>query len=313
MTKAAATPALDPMLVKERLVRFYHEARKNDAPVSQNDVARSLGCSAALLSAFMNDDYRGDVQRLCRRLAAYLDEQALKTKAGDLVLPYVETRQTQVALQCLELAQAHHWMVAIISDSGHGKTEAIRHYLTEHPSAILLKPWITTCPSGIMQDLCEAMGQSDRGVNRGLQKRISHVLKGTDRLLIVDDAHDLGPKSLQVFRNVYDETGIGIALVGNSPLEMRLAGTTPEMEQIARRVSYKRRLPSWTDADAEQQIRRTLPHLDAKTVVGLFHAKAKQSPAWVAKTIAFAGRLTDEQALGQIAIEHLREALEMVA
>lgn len=307
------TTALDPKLVRERLLRFLKTAKEQDRAISQNDVARSLGCSGPLISAFINEDARGDVQRLCRRLTAYLDEQDLKARAGELFLPYVDTRQTRMARQTLELAQIHHWIVAIISESGHGKTIAIDQYVAEHPSTIILKPWVTSCPSAILKNLCETIGESDRGDARAFEKRIVYRLRGADRLLIVDDAHDLAPKSLQVLRNVYDATNIGLALVGNSPLEVKLSGVTPELEQIARRVMYKRRLPSWSEADAKQQIAKTLPHLDAAKVLETFHPKAKQSPAWVAKTIAAAGRLTQEQSIRQIGLDQLREALQMVA
>lgn len=301
----------DPKLVRERLVKFLRAAKESGHEIKQSHVARGIGLSPTVISAFLSDDYKGDVPGLCKRLTAYIEEQEAKARAGALVLPFVDIRQAKVGIQCFEMAQANHSMVAVISVSGYGKTIAIDQYSKLHPSTVLIKPWVTHGPSAVLQDLCEAIGENDKGLVRGLAKRIVYKLGGTDRLLIVDDAHDLGPKALQVLRNVYDATGIGIALCGNQALETKLVGTTPEMEQIARRVIYRRRLPQFVDADAKHQIGKTLPHLDAAEVLGLFHPKAKQSPAWVGKVLYLSGKLAEND-LSKVTMDHIEEALKMV-
>ncbi|WP_447978120.1 AAA family ATPase [Candidatus Nitrospira bockiana] len=304
-------PLHEPALVRERLVRFLRSARESQRPWSQNDVARAIGKSAALISAFVNDDARGDVQDLCLRLTAFLDRQDEKAKAGDLTLPYVEIRQAQIATETLQYAAVHQEIVALIGDSGRGKTMAIRRFLATDPASVLVEASRIHGPSAVMQEICLALGEHDRGRQIALLKRIVYRLKTTPRLLIVDEANTLGYAALDILRTIHDRTGTGMVLAGTTMLEAKLVGTTPEAEQLARRVIFRRRLPEFTDEDAAQQIAATLPHLDAREVLTVFDPRPKSSPARVANVLKVSAKIAG--GLDRVTLTHIKSALKLVA
>ena len=202
-------------------------------------------------------------------------------------------------------------MVAIIGDSGRGKSSAIGEFRRLNPQTVLIEASRIHGPSAVLQDLCFELGDSDKGLLRALLKRIVYRLNQTPRLIIVDDAHTLGFASLDILRTVYDRTGVGMVLAGISKLELLLAGTTPETEQLARRVIFRRRLPEYVEADAEQQLAGLLPHLDAGEVLEHFDPRAKSSPARLTNVIKLACKLAG--GADRVKVQHIKSALAMVA
>ncbi len=299
-----------PDQIRERLMRFMRQAQDKDRPWSQAAVAKAIGVSSALVSAFLNEDARGDVQRLCRLLVDFLNQQDAKAQAGEWSLPYVDIRQAKEAMVCLEYAAVHQEIVALIGDSGRGKSLAIGHFCRQNPRAMLIEASRVHGQSGVLKDLCAEVGESGRGNLLGLLKRVIRKLKGSQRLLIIDDAHRLGFAALDLLTTIYDRTTIGMVLSGISKLEHYLIATSPETEQLARRITFRRRLPEYVEADAEYQIARTLPHLGAGETLALFDPKAKSSPAWVGKVLKHSGKLAG--GLEKVQLSHIKTALRMV-
>ena len=300
-------------LIREQILKLIQASKLAGQEIKQSHIANAIDMSPTVISTFLNDDYKGDVQAVCRKLTAYLAEQKAKAETDRIVLPYIETPQTKAVLQTCDLAFIQKWMTVIIGDSGNSKTLGINEYLRRHPATLVVRTWATDCASSTLRRICRELGQNEKGQQLGLTDRIVYALTrpGTDRIMIIDDAHDLAPKAFHLIRNIHDYTGIGIVLAGGRNLESKIAGTNPEQEQIARRIVYRTTLPEFSEAHAKLQIGKTLPHLDTTEVLALFDPRRKSSPARIANVMQASGEAAG--GLKHVTLDDIKMALRKVA
>lgn len=197
-----------------------------DAPGSKwsnSKFANRLGCNIAVVSQYLNDDgnkYPGDIANLERRIDDFLRNEARRRKSG------VETSACEVSQEisiALEYCRKTNAVAQIFAESGEGKTRAIELYMRDNPTSILfhVRSWSRDLQS-IEGAVFEVVGKA--GYDNRTKRAVFLVqkLRGSDRLLIVDDAHKLTRPALQWLFDLHDETSIPVALVGTFALEATL-------------------------------------------------------------------------------------------
>jgi hypothetical protein len=68
------------------------------------------------------------------------------------------------------------------------------------------------------------------------ERRIINALKGTERLLLIDEAHSLAVRSLNVIRDIHDEAKVPIVLAGTIDLRKRTNDSTIFFGQFTSRM-----------------------------------------------------------------------------
>ena len=193
-------------------------------------IGRAIGKSSGLVSQWLNNKYTGDNASIETALREFLRDRHVARESG------VETIDTEVSrLLCRKLEEVRlaRELAIIVGPAGVGKSRGESLYLTTHVLAIAfrVRPWHSGM-SGLADDLSRAAG-IDR-IKRG-QKRWELIVEkttGSDRLLIVDDAHELGPRALQCCVDYHEQTGNPVALVGLPVLKKKLLSD----DRRARRV-----------------------------------------------------------------------------
>ena len=80
-------------------------------------------------------------------------------------------------------------------------------------------------------------------VARRLTAEIVDRLKGSGRVLIVDEAQHLTVRALNHLRCISDESGVGIALVGNEEVYSKLRGSgKADFAQLCSRVGMRKQV-----------------------------------------------------------------------
>lgn len=208
-TPTTPPPAAEPGSVREALMR----ARDEDS-LSNNQLAQRLGCSPSVISQWFNGDkYPGDKARLERRAADFLRSRERRRLHG---VPLVESDATRVVKGALELIRRTNDVGVIYGDAGVGKTSGIVLYRDENTTCltITLARWARTAEA--IERL--VFGEIEHGAWKGNTPRSEFIvqrLRGSCRLLIVDNAHKATAAALEWLFDLHDETGIPIALVGN--------------------------------------------------------------------------------------------------
>lgn len=205
---APTPPIADPTSLKATLI-----AARDQDELSNARLSRRLGISAATLSQYLSGQYPGDVPKIEKRIADWLRTRERLRKGGVRLIDCPESRTVAAALETIRRTND---VGLIHGDAGVGKTSGITLYTADNTTTIMIT--------------LERWARSDRGVESLIWGAIEHRgwksdctrgeyivqrLRGSSRLLIVDNAHKATAAGIEYLFDLHDETGIPIALVGN--------------------------------------------------------------------------------------------------
>ena len=118
-------------------------------------------------------------------------------------------------------------MGIIIGASGLGKTEFLRELKRLDRGMILVTADPTARSLGsILLLISKLLPNISRGscTNSAFMSNIIDTLKGSGRLLVIDEAHFLSWEAFEATRRIYDATGIGLVFVGQQFLYDQMKG-----------------------------------------------------------------------------------------
>lgn len=265
-------PLLSPQneIVLERVMNLMDRRAAKGKPLTQQQIADSIGVSAAVMSHFLKRSYDGDVDKVALLIKAFVEREEAKDDGGLLKVPFVETAPAVKMLSVIKYCHKYGRMGAVLSGSGTGKTTSIRQAVKDDPSLIVLTAWAQIGAVGVQQELCDALKMSDSGNSRALMKRLKYKLHDKGRCIIVDDAHTLAFGSLDALRYIHDQTSVGLVLVGIPSLARHLSSKSEEYEQIASRVAGSvHELPEFSLADAKLMFDAVMPKQDVERALAM--------------------------------------------
>ena len=190
----------------------------NAGGITQEQLAKQSGVSAAALSTFLAGTYQGRNENVAKKLLPMLEatksrETAIQTVKEPEIIETVVMRAMRFGLQ---YASDRNDVIVIYGAPGVGKTVTLESYVRSNPTAIFM----TASPNirsgrDIMEELLETLGKKNQGRNRFLEKSILSALKNSNRMIIIDEAHFLRLDGLETLRRIYDATKCPLVLVGN--------------------------------------------------------------------------------------------------
>ena len=194
-----------------------------DTGKTQTVVAKELNISSGALSSFLKGTYKAPhtvvpkVQELL-----HLSE---KKKVAPRKPDYVETGISRTVLNAIRYSHIQGQVSVVYGDAGIGKTMAFRRYLEENSLAvgITISPTYSSI-TGVNELLAEQIGVRER-VARRITREIVSKLRGSGRVVIIDEAQHLTTRTLNHLRCISDESGVGICLIGNLEVYTRMKGS----------------------------------------------------------------------------------------
>lgn len=216
--------------------------------ISQSKIAPLVGVSTATISQYLKGEYKGDVAAVDKKVAEMLDRQA--DKAKDVKSDFVMTKTANRILEICGLAHAMNDIYLVIGEAGLGKTMALKQYVSQNSNVVMLEIDPTFSVKVLLNELCNKLGIVISGSksNHHMMDLIVEKLKGSERLLIIDEAELLAYKPLEILRRIHDKADIGMVLAGMPRLRANLRGQKGEYKQLYSRVGLaldiQNRLPS---------------------------------------------------------------------
>lgn len=302
-------------IILERVLNLIDRRAGKGKPLSQQQIADSIGVSAAVMSHFLKRAYDGDIDKVALLLKSFVEREEAKDEGGLLKVPFVETAPAVKMLQIIKYCHKYGRMGAVLSGSGTGKTTTIRQAVKDDPSLIVLTAWAQIGSVGIQQELCDALKLSDCGNSRALMKRLKHKLTDKGRCVIVDDAHTLAFGSLDAIRYIHDQTGVGIVLVGIPSLARHLSSKSEEYEQLASRVAGRvHELPEFSLADAKLMFDAVMPKQDVERALAMLKSdpQTMSSGRRLGNLLEDAGKFAKKRD-GTMSLDDLQKALRLAA
>lgn len=246
MTTATQTPPSESSAIAATLgvpcnqaLRAELLALRETQGLSNQQIARRLGRSPAVVSTYLAKDgckYAGDVQELERRIVDLLRNEQRRRLSGVTTIDCSVARQVRTAF---ELARRTNDAAIVMGEAGVGKSRAIELYVEQNPTAILIhvRTWASDMKS-LEGALFEAIAGADYDHHTRRSVWVANRLRGSDRIIILDDAHKLTRPACQWIFDLHDETGCPVALVGTNDLEAKI---TDDPQRFSR-VGYCHRI-----------------------------------------------------------------------
>lgn len=248
----------------EALKRYRDETGK-----SQSTIAKELGLSSGAVSSFLSGNYKTPhtIIPKIEALLSICETKVLAPRAPEFAMTGISKK----VMDAIEYCHLQGKIGVIYGDAGIGKTMAIKEYVKNNPMSVFItiSPAFATM-SGVNDLLSEAVGVRERN-SRRIYIELVNRLKGSGRVIIIDEAQHLTKKTLEHLRSISDESGVGICLVGNEEVYTRLKGSgKADFAQIFSRIA--RREPLFLNSIKKSDIEKIFfeSHLDNEGIDFLY-------------------------------------------
>lgn len=232
---------------------------KAENDLSWKQLEARIGRSASTLSLFATSKYGAPGDLIAEEIFKYRQTLAAKAAISQKSVEIPDYYPTPTSLQLIALLTWAKRGRIVMAAMGPGMSKSItaRHF--EACNSNVFRVTISPATSGIramLRAVLHTMGvTSPTGDIQSMSMQVKdRATKMQDPLLIMDEAQHLTVQSIEEVRHWHDETGIGIALLGNEQVQQKIDGgaRAAAFAQLFSRVaqSIVRSRPMPEDVDA---------------------------------------------------------------
>ncbi len=227
---------------------------------SQAKAAKAIGYSPASISAYLGGKYTGGISEIEARLHEFFrvkdERQSLPARVSPSRIEPGVYRPTSISehiYKNIRYCQLEKGILSIVGEAGIGKTMAAAKFVKDNPGTAIymeVSP-ITGVLSRFVRALARKLRIQDANNLGTLLEEVKAKLVGTNNVLIIDEAQHLRFSALEEIRNwtqpnpITSELGLGIVLMGNPQISLRMKGRNSERyeQQFSRSrdIEYKRK------------------------------------------------------------------------
>lgn len=230
----------------------------SEGNLTQTDVAKAMGISNGLVSAYLKGNYNGNTENTEKRFEEYLSNQQVvreKAKVTKKDFDFVPTSVYETIEEHVKSAILEKGIVLITGKSGVGKTTALKHIKQKDDALILIKVRPLMTASCILEHILGELGVSPErtpaGYNRKLDKALQK-LEGSGRTIVVDEGEHLGLKVFETLRFMQDETDCGLVFCGTPELSTLIYSAREQFPHLYNRTGIPVRLKELTETDVHR-------------------------------------------------------------
>ena len=211
--------------------------------LSQRAAALQLGVSPGLLSAWLAGSYKGSDDAVGEKVSGLLQRRkelcTMSLPEEERFPVTVETEVYSTVTRAIRNCHLKGKIGVVTAHSGSGKTRAAREYVARNAGAILIECHHSFPARMVLGAIAKACNVEARGSIHELLEAICDRLKGSKRVLVLDEAEHLKPQVLDVVRRINDWAGIGIVYVGLPRFMGQLQSLRRDFEYIWNRVRVR--------------------------------------------------------------------------
>jgi DNA transposition AAA+ family ATPase len=221
-------------------------ANKN---ISQNRFSQLSEISTANISNILNDKWEkisDDIWNKADKTADHEDNTVVVSLQAKTQWKTIKAKGlTSIEQVCFD-AQENKRMLAVVGETGYGKTTALCFYKKEYPKGC----YYVLCDELMNQRQFLQAIADELGVEAGGDKKtvlstiVAHLLSQPQPLLILDDCGKLNDNCLRLIRLIYDKTvdAVGIVLSGTmyfkNYIDKKVRKDTMGFRELNRRIEY---------------------------------------------------------------------------
>lgn len=207
--------------------------REHDLPRSW--LSKKAKISSSTISQVLSGKYPSSPASFLQSMLQIIDVETERLNDGSP--GYVETSVHKLVNVVCDRMRKHTNIGVVCGAVGVGKTRALKEYTKRKPQTVLVEANPKMTAGSLLIEILQQLG---REIPHGLDKKFNVIvssLKGTNFLLIVDEAERLNATALEYLRRIRDKAGVGIVLAGTEELHAMLKPTKGQFDQVRSRVS----------------------------------------------------------------------------
>jgi len=232
-----------------------------DAEVfSMTAAARGIGYSTSAISSWMAGKYDGDSEAVRVKIASFLKRHSDRIADREDPIPIIQTSVMKKIHAVARKSHLRRWMCCCYGDAGIGKTKALQAYAKDDQEVILLETVIGLTAKALLSDLSRSVGLDGEGGTHELYTEVVKKLKGSDRLIIIDEAENLAYRSLEYLRRIYDMAQVGVLMVGMPRLITNLRGRRGQYAQLYSRMRLAVEIDKLDGMDVHDIVEKVFPN-----------------------------------------------------
>jgi DNA transposition AAA+ family ATPase len=193
----------------EDLLTFRHQQG-----ITNSDLGRRLGESSTFISKYLNDNLDRDPKDFAARARNILT--ALKARLEDATNIF-ETSVTKNIAGRIDMARRTQDVMLLVGPAGEGKTCGAKLFTAANPGTIYveLASYQRTGNKVAAAIFGKLERRNDWKGNSSRAEFITIQLRGSHRVIIIDEAHLLDATGRQFLFNLNRDTGCAVVMIGN--------------------------------------------------------------------------------------------------
>ncbi len=206
---------------------------------SKAALARIAGISPAAVGQILSGRYPADPSAHLEAMTAAVDrEQEREREPAEI--PYTETSVAKMVRSVIRRAHQDRDFGIFAGRVGVGKTVALRHYAAEHQTtAVLIEAYPGAGAPVVLRLIASSVNALiTRRTVADTTAAIVETLRGSDRVILVDEAETLTPQALLHLRRISDAARVGVVLAGTPGLMALVHDPDGKFGQITSRIGW---------------------------------------------------------------------------
>jgi len=258
-----------------------------ESVLTKTQIARKAGWSSATISQYLNNKYPAgtageSLNNITKAINEIINqtEYKIKNKIENTDL-FVKTSVSEEIFGTLKVLQSNVEMGIIQGASGIGKTYSLKRFEKENPSIIYIYVLTGTTLMSLINEIAEKLGireiKKSEGRRSALLKEVITKLKGTERMLVFDEAQRLSYNCLEMLRDISERAEVTVVIAGQDTLYKNIMGSNSiRYDQLIGRFGIHKRLSGLTETDNEKLINLYFPKIrNNKTRIDLLNTLEK--------------------------------------
>lgn len=280
-----------------------------DRGYTQAAVARAIGVSDSAISQWLGGKYKGDVKSLEHAITGFLQLDGERSEKRRITLPFVMTSAAGRVFDACRMAHLDGEIGVVIGEAGIGKTTAVKEYATRNSNVILVEADLGYTARDLFAELHRKCGFDGLGSINRMKDDVIDKLKGSGRLIVIDEAEHLPVRALDLVRRINDKAGVGILFCGLKRFMESLRIKQADFAYLYTRVGFKVSLDNLRPQDVEMLVHEAVP--GSNGLWKSFHEESHGNARILGKLIARTLRLCDLNG-AQPSPELVHEAAKML-
>lgn len=191
---------------------------------TQSQISKELGVSDGQLSAFLSGTYKAPhtiIPKVEQLVSLTIKKEIAPREPG-----FQKTTVSGIVMDLISYCHIQRKIGVAYGDAGIGKTMGIRAYQEQNPDTaivVTISPCFATM-TGVNELIAEELRIREK-ISRKIQTEAIKKLRGSNKVIIIDEAQHLTVRVINHLRCIADESGIGMAFVGNEEIYLKMRGS----------------------------------------------------------------------------------------